>query len=381
MSNFLQLFERPAWLLLLPIAFVVLGIMLWGDAVRRRAYETFGEPARVDALVTFDASARRALKGALRILAVAAAVVALAQPRSHGGEKYVPAADVRAMVVLDLSKSMYAQDVLPSRLERARNEATRMMLKLPQVRWGAVAFAGDALAYPPGTDVQAVTNFLAAHEPITMPGGTAIAKALELARQHLAPPPTDPGQPPSAESVSKKRIIVLITDGEDLEGDPAAVARSCLDDGIKIHVVAIGGRAPQPIPYVDPDSGVQNGLMRDEDGTLVTTELTPQAEAQLKSITTETKGRYVRMDDGSTGIAVIEAELIKMMDTEARERVDTLWQPRFEIPLGIAVLLLLLDLAIGEATRRRIAPAPEPPPVRRRTVFAKTAPPEVGHAG
>jgi len=369
----LNLFEQPQWLLLLPVALVVLGIMLWGDTVRRRAYAMFGEPSRVDALVTFDASTRRTLKGALRVVAVAAAVVALARPRSHGGSKYVPASDVRAMIVLDVSKSMYAQDVLPSRFERARSDATRMLVGLPQIRWGAVAFAGEAVAYPPTTDAKAAANFLSAHEPITMPGGTAIARALELARQQLAPPPGEAGAPPAPESTAaqKKRIIVLITDGEDLEGDPATVARACLDDGIKIHVVAIGGRAPQPIPYVDPDSGIQNGLMRDEDGTLVTTELSPQAETQLKSIATETKGMYVRAEDGSTGVAAIENELKRMIDHEGTERVDTLWQPRYDIPLGIAVLLLLLDVAIGEARRRKLAPLPEPPPVRTRTRHAR----------
>jgi Ca-activated chloride channel family protein len=369
MRSLLNLFEQPQWLLLLPVALLVLGIMLFGDSVRRRAYAAFGDPVRIDALVTFDASTRRTIKGALRVLAVTAAVIALARPRSHGGQKYVPATDVRAMVVLDVSKSMYAQDVLPSRFERARSDATRMILGLPQVRWGAVAFAGEALAYPTTTDARAAANFLAAHEPITMPGGTAIAKALELARQNLAPPTGEPGSPPT--EASKKRVIVLITDGEDLEGDPASVARLCLDDGIKIHVVAIGGRAPQPIPYVDPDSGVQNGLMRDEDGTLVTTELSPQAETQLKSIATETKGLYVRADDGSTGVAAIESELKRMITTEGTERVDTLWEPRYDIPLGIAVLLLLIDVAIGEARRRRVEPAPEPPPTRTRVKHAR----------
>ncbi len=341
-------FEHPKLLLLLPIALVLLALQVLGDMRRRRAGAAFGQARLIDALVTFDAGPRRAVKGALRVLAVLLVIVAVARPRYGRGTKVIPAADVTAMVVLDLSKSMYAQDILPSRLERARSDVLRMIKTLPRVRWGAVAFAGEAIAFPPTSDAPEAVAFIGAHDPAEMPGGTAIARALEMARRQVTPE----GAQPRPEA-RRKTVIVLVTDGEDLEGDPIAVARQAFNEGIKIHVVAVGSRAPQPIPDIDPATGKSKGYIHDEDGSLVTTELSPQAEDQLKSIALETKGKFVHAEDGSTGIATIEAELKSMIAAEGTERVETLFADVFAIPLGIALALLVLDTLLGEAPLRR----------------------------
>jgi Ca-activated chloride channel family protein len=360
-------FAYPELLWLLPIALVLLAIMLSGDVARRKATQRLGTPSMIDALVTFDAGPRRAMKGAVRILAVVLAIVAVARPRYGRGTKIVPAADVSSMVVLDVSKSMYAQDVLPSRLERARSDVARMMTTLPQIRWGGVAFAGEAVAYPPSTDASETAQFLRSHEPYEMPGGTAIAKALELARRQLIPEDSS-GNPVQGKPTRRQRpVIVLVTDGEDLEGDPVAVARACRDEGIQIHVVMIGGRAPQPIPDVNPETGVAKGYIRDEQGQLVTTELSPEAEEQLQSIAAETKGIFVRASDGSTGIAKIEAELKRLIASEGGEKVETLYADQYAIPLGLAMALLIIDVFIGEARRRkRMPPEPALPPAQQR---------------
>lgn len=346
-------FAHPQLLLLLPIALILLALQIAGDLRRRRAGHGLGEARLIDALVTFDAGPRRAAKGALRVIAVVLAIVAVARPRYGRGTKVIPAADVTAVVVLDLSKSMYAQDVLPSRLDRARSDVLRMIKTLPRVRWGAVAFAGEAIAFPPTSDAPEAVAFIGAHDPAEMPGGTAIARALELARRQL--------NPADAARVETKRksVIVLVTDGEDLEGDPVAVARQAFNEGIRIHVVAVGGRAPQPIPDIDPATHKPKGYIRDDDGSLVTTALSPEGEEQLKSIALESKGRFVHAEDGSTGIAAIEAELKAMIASEGTERVETLFADVFAIPLGIALALLVLDTLLGEA------------PIRKRRVHAR----------
>lgn len=343
-------FEHRAFLFLLPLSLVAVALLAAGDARRRRAAAALGDHPLVEALVTADAATRRTVKGALRVLALALTIVAAAGPRYGRGTKVVPAADVQAMLVLDLSKSMYAQDVLPSRLERARNDATRMIKALPTVRWGAVVFAGEALGFAPTTDGPEAAAFLGAYQPHSMPGGTAIARALEVARQKLLP---DPAKPATAR---RKSVIVLVTDGEDLEGDPVAVARRAFEDGVRIHVVAVGGRAPQPIPVVDPQTGQSTGtFVRDEAGNLVTTELTKSAEDQLAAIAQETTGLYVRTSDGTTGLAQIEAALRAQVATEGVEHVETLYAHVYHWPLGLAVLLLLADTLLGEARRRRLS--------------------------
>ncbi|MGZ3422390.1 MAG: VWA domain-containing protein [Polyangiales bacterium] len=347
-------FAHPMFLFLLILPAVLIAMMALGDARRRRAVKLLGDGARIESLTTYDAGARRTVKGALRVAAVALAVVALAQPRYGRGTKVVPAADIAAMVVFDVSKSMYAQDVLPSRLVRARNDVARMIKTVPRVRWGAVSFAGEAVALPPTSDAPEVVQFLSAHEPWEMPGGTAIARALELARRQLVPQPSE-GMPAPPR---RKSVIVLVTDGEDLEGDPIEVAKRCATDGIIIHVVAVGGRAPQPIPNVGED-GVAHGLITDETGALVTTELTPQAEAQLQTIAREGKGQFVRTEEGATGITKVEAALRGMIANEGTERVETLYADVFGLPLGLALLLLIVDSLLGEAPWRKS----EKPPV------------------
>lgn len=356
-------FAHPMLLLLLPIALLLLAIQIVGDVRRRRARAAMGDGQLVEGLVTHDAGPRRAIKGALRVLAVVLAIVAVARPRYGRGTKVIPAADVTAMLVLDLSKSMYAQDILPSRLDRARSDALRMLKTLPRVRWGAVAFAGEAIAFPPTTDTLETASFLGAHSPLEMPPGTAIARALEIARRQLVPQPSE-GAPPEARRQNRKLTIVLVTDGEDLEGDPVAVARQAAQDGIKIHVVMIGGRAPQPIPEIDEATGKSKGFIRDDDGSLVTTELSPQAEEQLKSIAAETKGRFVHAEDGTSGLATIESELRAMIAKEGTEKVETLFADVYGVPLSIALLLLILDTFLGDAPMRRRATPPEPLRVR-----------------
>jgi Ca-activated chloride channel family protein len=225
-----------------------------------------------------------------------------------------------------------------------------MIQTVPRVRWGVVSFAGEAVAFPPTSDAPEAVQFLSSHEPREMPGGTAIARALELARRQLVPTPAE-GMPAPPR---RKGVIILITDGEDLEGDPVEVARTCSTQGIVIHVVAVGGRAPQPIPDVGED-GVARGFVRDETGALVTTELTPAAEQQLQAIAREGKGTYVRTEEGTTGITKIESELRALVSKEGTERVETLYADVFGIPLALALLLLLIDTALGEAPYRRVA--------------------------
>jgi Ca-activated chloride channel family protein len=356
-------FAYPWILAGLPLALIVLAIAIAGDVARRRAAARLGEARMIDALTSFDAGSRRALKGALRILALIAAIVALARPRTRGGEKVTPAADVSAIIALDLSKSMYAEDVPPSRIARARLDATRMIEDLPQIRWGAVAFAGEAAAYPPTTDVKHVISFLHAHEPSAMPGGTAIGRALELARRNLVPERST--EEAAAKSQRRKPVIVLVTDGEDLEGDPVSVARAAAQDGIAIHVVAVGSRAPQPIPNIDPETGKPSPNERyvhDETGASVMTELTPQAEDQLRSIARETGGLYVRAEEGQTGIAAIEAKLRAMIATVGVERRETLYTDQYAFPLAAVALLLILESLIAEAPKTRAPLHPTPPP-------------------
>ncbi len=327
-------------------------MLIVGSYQRGRATKRFGDPSLVGKLESFDATGRRTVKGGLLVLALLFAFLALARPQFGHGTRLIPATNLDIVIVLDYSKSMYARDVAPSRIARAKAEVGRLIHDLPGARFGAIAFAGEPMSFPLTSDGRAIAQFFRQLEPNDMPiGGTATARALERARELFAHDP---------KSKDHVRVIVLVTDGEDLEGDPINVAEACASEGTRIDVVQIGGRLPEPIPEVGPDGKVV-GLRKDDDGKLITTELTAEGETQLAKVASTTHGTIVRSEHGETGIDAIGRELMHMMREELSEKVETVYAEEYAWPLGAALLLLMLEAALDEApTRRRIRAASSP---------------------
>jgi len=313
-----DLLQFPGLLIALGCGLFVLAFaasLLLASLARVRAEKRFGDPTLVAKLATFDAAGRRAAKGVLLVLALALAFGALSRPQS-AGQRVLPATNLDVVVVLDYSKSMYARDILPSRIARAKAEVSELIRQLKGARFGAVAFAGEPMNFPLTSDGAAIAQFFRQLEPNDMPiGGTAIARALEKARETFARDP---------KSKDHVRVIVLITDGEDLEGDPLAVARAAAQEGTRIDVVQIGGRAPEVIPEVGPD-GKTTGIRRDALGKPLTTELSAEGEAQLAGIAKEIVG-----------------------------------EEQYAWPLSLALLLLILEALIPEAPLQKLLLPPPP---------------------
>ena len=347
-----DLLSWPGVLGLIAAVALVLGLvtaLVLGSFARSRAGARLGEAIRVERLTSFDATARRTLKGTLLVVGLAFALAALARPQYGNGQKLIPATNIDVVVVLDYSKSMYARDVVPSRTARAKAEVARLIDQLPGARFAAVAFAGEPMSFPLTSDGAAIAQFFRQLEPNDMPvGGTATARALERARELLGRDP---------KSKDHVRVILLVTDGEDLEGDPVSVAQKCAEEGTVIDVVQIGGRAPEVIPEVGPDGRVI-GLRKGEDGKPLTTELSAEGEKQLASIAQTTGGIIVRSEHGETGIDTVGARLAKMMREELSERVEYVYNDVFWFPLGFALFFLILEALVFESPwmkRRRNA--------------------------
>lgn len=342
-----DLLAFPAVLFVALAALLVLGliaVLALASVARTRAEKRFGEPARVASLVTYDAAGRRAAKGTLLVLGVALVLFAVARPQFGHGTRLVPARALDVAIVLDFSKSMYARDVAPSRILRAKAEVSTLVQKLPGARFGAVAFAGEPISFPLTSDGAAIAQFFRQLDPNDMPvGGTATARALERARELFARDPR---------SKQHARVIVLVTDGEDLEGDPVAAARAAASDGIRVDVVQIGGRAPEVIPDIGPD-GKMLGIRRDDTGKPLTTELTADGERQLESVAREGGGTIVRSERGQTGIEKITQGLSRSMKEELSERVETVYGEIYSWPLAIGTLLLVIEALLVETPRRR----------------------------
>ncbi len=337
-------FEHPGWLLGTLLALAVGALLLLGAHQGVRALRRFGQQDLMVGLMTARPAGRRALKGVALVLALCACFIALAQPQYGWGTRRIPATNLDVILVLDYSKSMYARDVAPSRIERAKSEVARLIAALPGARFGAVAFAGEPMSFPLTSDGGAIAQFFRQLTPHDMPvGGTAIARALQAGRALLERDPR---------SQKHRRVMLLITDGEDLEGDPVASAQSAKQAGITISVVQIGGRAPEIIPDID-ESGANRGVRRDRDGKVMTTALSAEGEAQLASIAESTGGSIVRSEAGSTGIDEVARQLRVMMTQELSERVETVYADVYAYPLGVALVLFLLESLVGEVPRRR----------------------------
>lgn len=350
-------FAEAHWLWGLLVALAVLLFLIWGGFLHQRAVRRFGDPELVLGLKTAKTGVRRALRGALLVLALALLFVAAAQPQYGRGTRLIPATNLDVVIVLDFSKSMYARDVSPSRIARAKVEVAELVRELPGARFGGVAFAGSPMSFPLTSDGAAVAQFFRGLEPNDMPlGGTAIARALDAARQLLERDP---------KSAQHERVVVLVTDGEDLEGDPAAVAEAMAKERIRVHVVQIGGRSPEPIPDVD-EHGQVRGLRQDSAGQLLMTSLSAEGEAQLARIASVAQGQLVRAAKGTTGVQEITRELRRLMTDELSEQVETIYADVYGYPLGLAIVLLVIESLIGTAPARRLAPAPAEPPRRSR---------------
>lgn len=361
-------FAEASWLWGMSLALVVALALAWGGLSHQRAVRRFGEPALVTGLKTAKTGTRRALRAVLLVLALCLVFVAAAQPQYGRGTRLIPATNLDVVLVLDFSKSMYARDVTPSRIARAKVEVSQLVRELGGARFGGVAFAGTPMSFPLTSDGAAVAQFFRGLEPNDMPvGGTAIARALDAARQLLERDP---------KSKKHERVAVLVTDGEDLEGDPVALAEAMARDHIAVHVVQIGGRSPEPIPEVD-EHGQVRGLRQDGSGQLLTTSLSAEGEAQLAQVAAKGGGKLVRAERGTTGVEEIAQELRRMMTEELSEQVETVYADVYAYPLGLALLFLLLETLIGTAPHRKPPAPPAPPPSRRarrrRNQLASTA--------
>ncbi len=336
-------FAEPLWLVGALFALVVAALFVGGAFRLSKVSLRFGDAERIRDLVTSHPATARAWKAVFVVVATAAAFVALARPQYGRGTRLIPATNLDVVIVLDYSKSMYARDISPSRIARAKAEVARLIHDLAGARFGAVAFSGEPIAFPLSSDGAAIAQFFRQLEPNDMPvRGTAIARALERARELLA-------RDPKAREHS--RTIVLVTDGEDLEGDPVAVAREAANDKIAIHVVQIGGRTPERIPEIGPNGQVL-GYRKDEEGKPLTTSLSAEGEAQLAEIASATGGNVIRSERGSTGIDTVARDLRRKMTQELAERVETIYADVYMYPLAFAILLLVAEAFWPEARRR-----------------------------
>lgn len=352
-------FQHPdaLWLLLAVAALAALPfVAAWW---RARASARFGREDSLRDLVVGDGRRLRTARAVLFMLGLAGTVLAMAGPQYGSRTRILRRRGVDVVIALDFSKSMLARDVRPSRIERAKAEVLRFVEELDGDRVGVVAFAGETIEFPMTVDYAALGLFFRDLGPYDMPvGGTAIARALVSSQRLLDRATTRQAQQAEeAEGSPRSRIVILMTDGEDHEGDPLTVARQLAEAGIRVYTVGIGTATGEPIPTYAPD-GTWTGYQRDEQGNVVQTALTEEAENELREIAEITGGRYYAAGRGAVGVDQIRADMRRMHQDEQRTRRVTVQEGRYALFLVPAFLLLVLEALLPDAWvgRRRRAP-------------------------
>ncbi len=338
------------WLLLVPFGAMA---MLFAYRRRRAATAAFGSETTLLQLTAGRAPRLRALRGGLFLLALIGLVVAAAGPQYGSQSRMLRRRGVDVVVALDFSKSMLARDVSPSRIERAKAEIRRTLERMSGDRVGIVAFAGETMEFPMTTDYAALEIFLRDLGPYDMPvGGTAIGRALVAAGRLLERSRANESAGGGSARARASQVVVLITDGEDHEGDPVAAARELAERGVKVFVLGIGSRSGETIPTYAPD-GTHTGYLRDDQGRLVMTALTDENERQLREIAQASSGRYFRAREGTAALDPIRREIARMQAEDRSMRRVTVREDRFALALLPAFLLLVLEGILPDGALRR----------------------------
>ncbi len=314
------------WLLALLPLMALTGILL-----KRRAklLSRMAEQGLWPTMLPGHSPQRRRAINLVRILALAAAIVALARPQWGFRWEEVKQRGLSIIVALDTSKSMLAQDIKPNRLQQAKWGVRDLVKELRGDRIGLVAFAGDAFLQCPATiDYAAFLMMLDdIYAGIVPVGGTDLFMALEESVESFE----------KSEESQADKVIILISDGEGHTGDPLALLPRLKEEKIRVFAIGVGTREGELIQTAE-------GFVKDEKGNVVKSSLN---EGMLERLALETGGFYVRSAPGDFGLERVYRQGIAELQREEREtRRSKSWTERFQWFVGASLLLLLIEAAI-----------------------------------
>lgn len=330
-------FESPEnlyMLLALPVAVLA---WLYSRQLSHRNLRRFGQESLINQLTPDRSDFRPVIKHFLLILSYSLLVMASARPQYGARLGEVKKEGVEVIIALDVSNSMLATDIRPSRLERSKQAIERMVEVLENDRIGLLVFAGDAYIQLPVTaDYASAKMFLSSIGPDIVPKqGTAIGAAINLGVRAFSPQNTG------------SRAMIIITDGENHEDDPVSAAKEAAKADVTIYTVGIGSPEGGPIPI---NTGGQIEYLTDRDGKTVITRLD---EKILKDIASATGGKYIRATNAGLGLNEIYGDIGKMKKGDTGGKVFTEYNDQFQYFAGAAFLLLLIEyLIMGRKNKR-----------------------------
>ncbi|MFZ5941934.1 MAG: VWA domain-containing protein [Bacteroidota bacterium] len=300
---------------------------------KRKALEQVGDLETITSLMPDYSPSALGWKFFLLLTGLTLMLIAAAGPRIGSKLKEVETKGREIIVALDVSNSMLAEDVAPSRLIRAKQQISRLVDKMKNDKLGLVVFAGDAYVQIPVTDDYAsIKMFLETIGPeMVSKQGTAIGAAIDLASKSFATSEEQAEQ----DEAPKNRAIVVITDGENHEDDAVEATRRAKEKGIRVYTVGLGDPNGVPIPV----SAGSSEKRRDRNGDVVVSKLN---EKLLIDIAREGNGAYIPVDK----ISSLPEELEALEKDEIKTRTFSEYAERFQYFAGVALFFLILEILV-----------------------------------
>ncbi len=317
-------------LILIPV--LALGVLLYMRR-RRKALERIGNLKTLKGLCPESSTARPIIRAALALVAMALLIIAVARPRVGSKLAETTSEGNEIMILLDISNSMRATDMYPSRLESTKNAISNLIRKLSSDRVGLIIFAGSAFVQVPmTTDLKATDIFIQSVScDMISEQGTALGAAMNLAIKSFN----------FDDNLSK--AIILVTDGEnhEPEPDPIQIAKMCQQKGVIVHTIGVGDVRGAPIPVKEGSKD----FIKDRSGEIVITKLD---ELSLQKIAEAGGGIYVKASNSNSGFPTVYNEISKMKKGEIVQYAE--YDEKFVVP---AVLSLILFVAACFVLKRK----------------------------
>lgn len=323
-------FEDPAYLYLLILIPLLVVIRMFGLRKRKRQIMKFGDSALLKDLMPDVSKVRNEVKFWLMAAAIALLAVMLARPQMGTKISQEQRRGIEVILALDISNSMKAEDVAPSRLDKSKMLIENLVDNFTNDKVGLVVFAGDAFVQLPITsDYVSAKMFLQNIEPTLIAvQGTNLGEAIEL----------------SSRSFTKQdkvgRAIIVITDGEDHEGRAVEAAKKAKKNGMRVFVLGVGSPKGSPVP----EAG--GGYMKDRTGQEVMSALN---ESMCKQIAEAGGGAYIHVDNTNVAQKQLDNEISKLQKGDIMSVVYSEYDEQFQAVGILLVLLLVIETVILES--------------------------------
>ena len=325
--------EEDFWFWLLLLVVGMLMMFMWTMIWKKKTKNKFASENLLKILSPEQSVFKSTFKHIILSIAIVSLIIALVNPKIGTKLETVKREGVDIVFAVDVSKSMLAEDIAPNRLEKSKQLVTQIINSLASDRVGIIAYAGKAFPQLPiTTDYASAKMFLQnMNTDMLSSQGTAIHEAIQLAKTYYD------------DEEQTNRILIIISDGEDHEGEAVYIAEEANDEGIRILTIGVGDAKGGPIPI--KRNGVVLNYKKDQNGETVITRLD---ETTLREIAEETNGLYINGSNTSEVVESIKDLLDKMDKKEFESKQIADFKDQYQWFLGLGILLFFIDIFLLE---------------------------------